>query len=441
MPTAKLTRRLLDSIDNTTHKDVFYRDTMLSGFGVKVTPRNKIAFIAEARIKRGKSKRLTLGHYPMMNLEQARTIAQEKLLLLKQGDDPGELDKQKKEQRERDAAIKVALSVSLSEVFDSYLQARNLKPKSIRDYTNTVKLCFSDWMEQPVRDISRKHVEDRFYHIKKTAGKAQAAKAMRYLSAVLNYAKADEIDGERLIKENPCDVLKDKKIDRRIAPRTNYLDKPVLRELVEELYQVRHPDYVKQEHRITNLTVADYLVLLLFTGLRRDEATALEWDRVNLKDKLFVIEDTKNGQTHVVPMSSPVEKMLLARSEAPDRHEQWVFLARGGKGHLKEPRYQIAKISEIIGHKFTSHDLRRTFATLAESYGLDHYAIKRALNHKTQDITETYIQGRAEKMRQLFDAIAHEIYMWTYEEPPDLDYPKPLDDNQIYKDFDADTMS
>ena len=96
MPSARLTRRLLDSLDNTTHKDIFYRDTMLSGFGVKVTPRNKIAFIAEARIKRGRTKRLTLGHYPVMSLEQARTIAQEKLLVLKQGDDPGELDKQRK---------------------------------------------------------------------------------------------------------------------------------------------------------------------------------------------------------------------------------------------------------------------------------------------------------------------------------------------------------
>ena len=284
MPGARLTRRLLDSLDNTTHKDIFHRDTMLSGFGVKVTPRNKIAFIAEARIKRGRTKRLTLGHYPVMSLEQARTIAQEKLLLLKQGDDPGELDKQKKEQRERDEALKVALSVSLSEVFDSYLQARNLKPKTVKDCTNTLNQCFTDWMGQPVRDISRKHVEERFYHVSKTAGKAQAAKAMRYLSALLNYAKADEIDGERLITENPCDVLTDKKIDRRIAPRTNYLDKPVLRELVEELSRVRHPDYAKQELRITNLTVADYLVLLLFPGLRRDEAATLEWDRVNLKD-------------------------------------------------------------------------------------------------------------------------------------------------------------
>lgn len=42
----------------------------------------------------------------------------------------------------------------------------------------------------------------------------------------------------------------------------------------------------------------------------------------------------------------------------------------------------------------------------------------RALNHKTQDITDWYIQARAEKMRSTFEAIAQEFVWWVYEEPP-----------------------
>ena len=121
-------------------------------------------------------------------------------------------------------------------------------------------------------------------------------------------------------------------------------------------------------------------------------------------------------------MSGPVEQMLIYRSKSENRHERWVFAGRGGKVSLKEPRYQIARISEIIGHNFTSHDLRRTFATVAEAHGLDRFTIKRLMNHKTQDVTENYIQGRAEKMRQWFNDIADEIYFWTYEEAPDPDY-------------------
>ena len=76
------------------------------------------------------------------------------------------------------------------------------------------------------------------------------------------------------------------------------------------------------------------------------------------------------------------------------------------------------RIAEITGVVFTSHDLRRTFATLAESYGLDYQTIKRALNHKQSDITAQYIQTRAEKMRHAFDAIAEEIQWWVSDEVP-----------------------
>jgi len=70
--------------------------------------------------------------------------------------------------------------------------------------------------------------------------------------------------------------------------------------------------------------------------------------------------------------------------------------------------------------KFTCHDLRRTFATLADSYGIDYNLIKRALNHKTQDITDQYIQTKVERMRGVFDSVAKEIMWWAYDEPMGL---------------------
>jgi integrase len=213
--------------------------------------------------------------------------------------------------------------------------------------------------------------------------------------------------------------LKDKKIDRRIEPRKRYLERDEVRDLLDELSHIHHHEYQRQAKRITNTTIGDYITLILFTGLRRDEAGSLEWERVNFDDRLFSIEDTKNGTTHVVPMSPPVEALLQRRANDDSRHARWVFPAKRGDGHLVEPRKQIERICELTGVKFTSHDLRRTFATVAESYGLDYQTIKRALNHKTSDITERYIQTRAEKMRQAFDAIAEEIQLWAFDLPPE----------------------
>ncbi|MCX8214465.1 MAG: site-specific integrase, partial [SAR202 cluster bacterium] len=411
-PPRKLTKKGIDSLDIPNKAPALIRDTTLRGFGIKVTTTGKRVFFAEALIKGGKTKRITVGPYPTIELEEAREIARKNLLTMSQGGDPIAVAQEQRAKREREAAKDEALSKTLQFVFDQYRLAHHHTPKTQRDCLSTMRVCFSDWLDQPVRTITRQMVEQRFYDIRDTRGKAQAAKAMRYLSAVLNHAKAEEIDGERLLNENPCEVLKDKKVDRRIKPRERYLDKDELGRLLEELDHFHHPEYIKQAKRITNETVADFLWLLIFTGLRRDEAATLEWDHVKFQDRYFYIEDTKNGDTHYVPMSTPVELMLRRRYSYDTRHEIWVFPANRGDGHLVEPKKQIKIASEIIGFRFSCHDLRRTFATLAESHGIDFQSIKRALNHKSQDITSMYIQRRVERQRETFDAIAEEVHIW-----------------------------
>jgi integrase len=267
-------------------------------------------------------------------------------------------------------------------------------------------------------------VEDRVFEIKRKvqqkkhpsnidAGKAQAAKCMKYLTALCNHAMAEEVEGERLLTENPCDVLKQKKIDMRIKSRSSYLDKEDLRAVVEELSHVHHPDYSKQKIRLTSTTIADFLTLLIFTGLRRNEAASLEWNDINFSDRYFTVRDTKNDTDHVVPMVAQVESILQRRYEADDKHKQWVFPANRGEGHLREPRTQIGRLREITGVNFMCHDLRRTFATVADSFGLDRSAVKRAMNHKTNDVTEGYIQTRDENLRKTFESIAQEINWWV----------------------------
>ena len=275
--------------------------------------------------------------------------------------------------------------------------------------------------------ITRRAVEQRFIKIKDENGKGQATKCMRILTAVLNHAKAFEVDeGVRLITENPCDVLKEKKIDRNIKPRERYLEKEELGLVLEELSHIQHPDYAKQKLRMTNVTVADFITLLLFTGLRREEASTLKWADVNVTDAYFTIHDTKNGTDHVVPMSKPIISMFERRHSNDNKHDIWVFPNRFKSGPLREPRKQMERLTEITGVKFSCHDLRRTFATLAEAYGIDYHTIKRALNHKSQDITARYIQARVDKMRHVFDSVAKEIMWWAFEDPK-------LTDEELYK--------
>ncbi len=72
-----------------------------------------------------------------------------------------------------------------------------------------------------------------------------------------------------------------------------------------------------------------------------------------------------------------------------------------------EPRKAMLKVAELAGVTFTVHDLRRTFATTAESLDLPAYALKRLLNHKmTHDVTAGYIMHDVERLRKPMQRIS-----------------------------------
>ena len=57
---------------------------------------------------------------------------------------------------------------------------------------------------------------------------------------------------------------------------------------------------------------------------------------------------------------------------------------------------------KISGVPFALHDLRRTFATIAESLDISTYAVKRLLNHSVDqnDVTSGYIVTDVERLRK-----------------------------------------
>ena len=116
--------------------------------------------------------------------------------------------------------------------------------------------------------------------------------------------------------------------------------------------------------------MAHYIGLLLFTGMRRGEASSLKWSDVDFNQKTFMLHDTKNGEDFVIPMSVPVHGLLKAQQQTANGSE-WVFPARNGTGHMLEPRKALERLSEEIGYRFTSHTLRHTFGSVAFGIGFE----------------------------------------------------------------------
>src|SRR4029077_11443505 len=89
-------------------------------------------------------------------------------------------------------------------------------------------------------------------------------------------------------------------------------------------------------------TIRDYLLLVLFTGLRRNEAATLKWSAVDFDARTLTIEDTKNGIVHALPQTGLLYALL--RGRVAKTTSQYVFPGAGASGHLVTPDKQIQKI-------------------------------------------------------------------------------------------------
>jgi len=151
-----------------------------------------------------------------------------------------------------------------------------------------------------------------------------------------------------------------------------------------------------------------HLLLVLFTGLRRNEAARLKWSEVDFKDKTLIVPDPKNSVPHILPLSNYLYDLLQSRHEKSG--SEYVFSGTGKLGYIIEPRKQVNIVKEASGVSFMIHDLRRTFITIAESLDISMYAVKRLLNHKmNNDVTAGYIINDVERLRKPMQQISDYI--------------------------------
>lgn len=220
--------------------------------------------------------------------------------------------------------------------------------------------------------------------------------AMHVLRAIFNFAAGEYEDakGRSLILENPTKRLSHNRGWYRIERRQNIIKQHELAPWYRGLQQLSHRlDDQKAE------MMKDYFLLVLFTGLRRQEAATLQWADVDFKDKTLTILDPKNRERHVLPLSDFLYNFLARRKVVA--MNEYVFPVDSAQGHLYEPRKAMLKVAKLSGIDFTIHDLRRTFITIAESLDIPVYALKRLLNHKMQnDITAGYVVMDVERLRR-----------------------------------------
>lgn len=371
MPIVTLTEALLQSLSTTDSR--IYRDRILCGFCLKANKRSRTFLVATS--VQGKQFRMTLGRWPLISVESARTLAMEALRECRAGRNP--------------ASTKRGSLPTLMETLPSYCNDKRLKASSRSRYDSMIRTHFAPWKDQAVSTMTGPAFAEHCHHFSQNNGAAIVEVGRGLIGAMIRYLNA--VHGLQL--DNPFHKLAAAGLmPERSKPRAR-----VLRE--DELAQWRQA--VDQCGEIQR----DYLLLLLYTGLRRGEAMNLTHDAIDFASGAIFIPETKNGKPHCLPITPAMCEILERRCKG---------LGRTGKLFDGMSKEHVHKMAIRRGApRFMLHDLRKLVATTGEKLKFSDAVMRRILNHtppKSDVLHSHYVQLANPDIKPALEAIQRELF-------------------------------
>ena len=190
----------------------------------------------------------------------------------------------------------------------------------------------------------------------------------------------------------------------------------------------------------------ELLLLDLSIGLRRGELLALQWDDLNVKDRILSVSKqvtridgelvitepkTKNSVRRVALSQQAVDILVREHEQHPDNPILFPSPRTGGYwspdavSRINRKLLAMAGIEEHV--RF--HDLRHTFATMALSSGVDVKTLSSMLGHFSAGFTlDTYTHITNEMQRGAAEKIGG--FMETATAKPEPEPPDPPEESR-----------
>jgi integrase len=406
----KLTKRVVDALKAPKPSKVgvkvregFVWDRELRGFGVQVMPSGLKSFVIQFRTPDGRNRRVVIGRYGLMTVENARKEAHEKLMAVSRGLDPIAEE------------AKAAGLLTVADICDWYLaeagagrilgrRRRPIKPTTLamdcsrieahikpllgRRSVGTLKLgdIESSQADIAVGKTAKPRCGSRGGAT--TGGEGVAARTMSTLHAIFEHAVR-----LGLIDTNPAKGV------RRLASARR--ERRLSRSEIERLGKVLRTTATEGEHP-TGLAAIRFLLL---TGFRRMEGLGLQRAWLDEERRAIRFPDTKSGaQTRVIGQTAL--DLLL---DQPKTASAFLFPADWGDGHFVGVVRVLDRVCQKAGLvDITPHTLRHTFASLAGDMGFSELTIAALLGHAARGVTQRYVHID-EALRLAADRVAEEM--------------------------------
>ncbi len=361
----KLTKRQIDSFryeGDGKSRDVRWDDA-LPGFGLRIYPTNRKAFVLSYRTN-GRKRLLTLGTYGApLTLEEARDTARRELAKVLDGKDPVA-------QRRRNSQVETF--ADLARLYLERHARTNKKASSAREDERIInRELLPKWGQRKATDIRRRDVIELLDGIKDRGAPIMANRVLALVRKVYNFGI-----GRDIVEINPCVQVQMPGKERQ---RQRVLEDNELRALWTALDDL-------------GPTVGALFKMRLLTLQRGGELAPMRWDDIDLESGWWTIppEYTKNALAHRVPLS-PQALAVLKELERHKHASGWVFPSP------TKPNQHIANIGKATvrakaasGVDFVPHDLRRTGASRLTGLGVPRLVVSKILNHVESGVTAVY---------------------------------------------------
>lgn len=386
----KITKTVVDDLE-ASESDYTVFDTVLTGFGVRVWPSGKKTFIASYRYE-GRKRKVTLGKYGVLTVEQARAFAKDVLAKAVQGVDTAAMKARKRGELTMAALCDEYLDEGCTHKTAGTVAGDKGRIKNhIKPVLGTRRI-----FEITSADIAKLSRSVAAGKTKGAGGKYAASRTVRLLGGIFTYAVK-----RGYLATNPRSGVETYKDNRN----QRFLDEPELQRLGAALIEAETVglpyswrDDAKAKHRpkdaeTRRTVVSPHAVaairLLALTGLRLRQVLHARWDQVDVKRGFLALPPHKRHPARVVPLGADALAILADLPKVKDC--PFVIV-----GETKDkPRADLKKswprIRDRAGLKGVRlHDLRHTVGSHAAASGMGLPMVGALLGHRSPTTTNLY---------------------------------------------------
>ncbi|MDX2308559.1 MAG: tyrosine-type recombinase/integrase [Hyphomicrobium sp.] len=324
---------------------VTHWDASLPGFGIRISQGGTKTWIAMRGEER---RRVTIGRYPDMSLQEARGVAWD-LLRRKQRKGSG-------------------VALRFGEAVDTFLSthcAVKNRPSTAKETERLLRRHFEpEFKTKLLEDIT---TEDVMRVVDEVLERPAAARHV-FTAGRTFFRWAVR---RRYLQHSPVEGLQ---LPTRPVSRDRVLSDRELARIYEVARDRGHP-------------FGTIVELLILTGQRRGEIGAMRRAFIDADSRVISLPAslTKNGREHAFPFGELAERALKEALLTGD----FLFAARGTDDRAFNGWSKSKLLFDRqckIDH-WTLHDLRRTFSTIQARIGTPPHITERILNHQTGTLT------------------------------------------------------